>query len=145
MLLSILALAVVIGLIIFGLQLSVRLVTRLMVGELAERLRAGECIVNDQSVPESWLAQPRKRIAALRSAGKSDDEIERAGQAAKAACLRKLDDLIGYFGRTNVTDSPDTKATLLRALSAQRARWAAAPWHAFFDMHTPLPSDNHHD
>jgi hypothetical protein len=130
MLQVILGLALVVGIVAVGMQLAVRWAGKQLTGDLVARLRAGETVVNDEQLPESWLAPYRARITGLRSSGKGESEIAAVGLAAHKHCLSELDKLIRFYEKTNLADSPDTKENLLLAMREQRARWAASSWQA---------------
>lgn len=98
--------------------------------DLSNHLHAGESIVNHERIPEAWLLPYRKRIEAMRQAGKSEQEIESVGLRAQAHCLRELDNLIVYFEKNNLTDGDETRDAVLGAMRSQRDRWERAPWRA---------------
>lgn len=100
---------------------------------LVARLQAGETIVNSKQVPAAWLTPYRKRINAMRAAGKSDAEIARVGLAAQRRCLQRVDDLIEFFDKRRVTASPDVQRMLMTTLRSERERWQTASWQDLLD------------
>jgi hypothetical protein len=128
MLQIIILLAVVIGVVTALTRLTFRWTNGLATRDLSRNLHAGESIVNNDRIPESWLLPYRSQIARLRAAGKSDEEIERVGRAAHKHCLSAFDQLIAFFTKANVTNSADTRQAILTTLRERRDRWAAASW-----------------
>jgi len=124
----ILFISVVAGVVIALMKLAAGWGGEMIRRDIVARLQAGETIVNWGKMPDEWIEPHRRRVAALREAGESQDTIDRAGQAAQASCLRKIDDLLLFFNKTNLADGPDTKEFLLQALRERRARVAAQSW-----------------
>ena len=137
MLQTTLFIAIVIGIVTFLMQMAARWAGGQIGRDVADRLRAGEAIVNHRQVPEPWLLPYRKRIEAMRAAGKSQQEIERVGISARKHCLREIDSLILFFTKTNLMDGPDTRDTVLTTLAEQRACWAGEPWQTLFAAPAP--------
>ena len=135
MLLAIVGVGVVLGLVTFGMYAVMRWGVGIATQELVSRLRAGESIVNDERVPEAWVAPYRTRIAAMRKAGKSQDDIDRVGLKALDYCLRQIDDLIRFYEKANVVDTADTRDVLLEALRDARERWRKQGWRVMLTPH----------
>ena len=130
MLLAIIALGVLIGVVTTGLYIITRWGMNIAMKDIVARLQAGETIVSQESVPEAWVAQYRRRIEAMRKAGKSEEEIERVGLHARDRCLRQIDDLIKFYEKANIVDSSETRDILIGALQEQRKRWLTLGWQA---------------
>jgi hypothetical protein len=78
-----------------------------------QRHTSAEEIVSSGRVPASWRgARPGPPYA--------DD--------ARRVYLRRLDDLIRYFGKAPVFDTEETRQLLLGQLRAARERWERGEW-----------------
>ncbi len=108
-------------------RLARRLALRFSQGVEAN-IRAAESIVNDERVPDAWIAPYCQRIETLRRAVGSEAEIERAGQRGHKDCLRQLDQLVRFFEKTNLVDSAESRHVLLKGLQRQRERWVTGGW-----------------
>ena len=87
-------------------QLGMRWVGKLIGADVETRLRSAQTIVEDHTVPESWIHNYRRRIDTMRSQGKSQKAIDKVGKKALAHCLKQVDDVMFFFTRVNVADSP---------------------------------------
>ena len=102
-------------------------------GNIARNLRAAETIVNDQRIPEDWLAPYRRRVAKARRHASSDAGLSKVGLEIQQECLRRLDKLAEVFKEGSFVDGDDARDLLMAQLRAARRRWAGAPWGYFID------------
>lgn len=141
MLLTVLLLAAVFGFAMFLMGQAVRWTGERFRRDVVTRVRAAETIIEQRHLPDDWLAPYRAKIEALRSAGKSEEDVARVGHNAQAQCLRKIDELMRFFRQVNVTDTPDTRRTILAALQTRRDQWSATPWQELFAPPPPPEED----
>lgn len=132
MLWMILGLGLLMGLTIFLMYVAVRWASAQVTGDLARNLHAGETVVNQQSVPADWSRPHQRRLRKLEAAGAGPADLNAAAEDARAHVLRKLDDLIRFYEKTNVVDSPETRRFLLAALREQHTRWQTLEWRKLF-------------
>ena len=115
---------------------------------IVDKYRAAECVVNEGRVPEAWTGGYRERIAKLRAAGASRDDLEEVGRRAQEHCLRELDALVRVFQTSRAVDSEDTRRVLLDALQQRRDQWATESWEALIEAGLPhsdaCPTDGQH-
>jgi hypothetical protein len=111
--------------------------------DVIAQLQASETIIERRQIPEEWLAPYRAKIEALRSAGRDERDIARVGLKAQANCLHRMDQLILFFRKANVTDTANTKKIILKTLQSRREGLSAAPWQDLFappEAPAPLPA-----
>jgi hypothetical protein len=130
-------LALLVGVVIFLMQIMIRWGTTRLTQEVETRMRAAESIVNHNRLPEAWLRRDRERIAAIRRSGKDQEEIDRVGRKAVASSLRQIDGLIKFFETSPVLDSAESRETLLSSLREKRTLWAAERWQNLVDATNP--------
>ena len=126
--------------VILALYLATRWAGALFTKELTGYLSAGESIVNHQRIPDAWLLSYRRRIAAMRQAGKSEREIEAVGLSAQSRCLHEFDKLIHFFERNNLTDGDETREEVLAAMRIQRDLCERASWLALLSPDQAPPA-----
>jgi hypothetical protein len=124
--------AVVVAVVTISMYLAGEWAGRLFSGGLVANLRAGETIVEENRVPDAWIARYRKKADDMRRAGKPNEDVNKVKQQARERCLKHMDKLILFFEKTNVTDSDETKEQLLWSLRQRRATWAGTSWEIFF-------------
>lgn len=133
LLLAVLLISIGIGALFFLMALAMRWVSGFALRDFSRYLRSAESIVERETLPEEWLASHRRRLARLRQIGKSEQEIDRAGRQAQADILKKIDALLYFFEKANVTDRPETRQTIRQSLQTFRARIVSSAWPALFD------------
>jgi hypothetical protein len=113
-------------------QLIVRWASYQVAHQVEDRIRAAETIINQEAAPEAWLTPFRKKSELVRLNGYTADQVEKLGGSARAACVKKVDDLIRFFGQERYTDSPESRGILLEGLVKARLEWLAMDGRTFY-------------
>ena len=132
--------AVVVAVVTVGMYLAGNWAERLFSRGLVANLKAGETIVEENRLPDAWIRPYRKKIDGMRRAGKKQQDIDKVGRQAQKDWFKKMDDLIVFFQKTNLTDSPDTKEQLLSTLSERRQQWAGMGWEVLLENRASVES-----
>lgn len=130
LLLTILPLALIVGVMLLLMRATMTWVARWAARRAESQFRAIEHIANAGRPPEEWLLPYRQIIEKLHQSGASTDAIERQGRKAQQHCLRRLDQLIHFMKDGSFYDSPESKITVLERMEERRAQWAAQGWQA---------------
>lgn len=135
LILAFLAFVVVFTLLMYGVT---RWASKFVHQQISERLDAIEQIVNQERVPETWLARYRKRAVRLAEAGASEEQIRKLSEIARKRSLANLQELIRFVDARNLADTEATKQLMLRSLREQEARWEdQETWHDLVDLAEP--------
>jgi hypothetical protein len=127
----ILILGIAIGLSTFLFMILARYATRSIAGVVELRMRAAECIVNDERIPPDWLAAYKARRDGFIAKGAGPEELEKLGLKAQKDCLKKINDLLRYYEDDRTVDSTESRMVLLNALQKQKKIWEDAGWEYF--------------
>jgi hypothetical protein len=130
----ILQMVVFVGLTLFIIRLIMRWGAYHISAQVEARFRAVDTIVNQERVPEDWIAPYREKISALRATSDSEQAIERLGHRAQRHCLKKIAALMRFFGQSAFFDTPDSQRETQRLLQNQRERWQAADWRELVSL-----------
>lgn len=108
--------------------------------QISDRLDAIDAIVNDERVPEAWLASYRERAAKLVEAGASEVQIRALSNIARKRCLANIREMIRFVEARSLADTEATKQLMLRTLREQAERWEdESTWHEIVDLTAPPP------
>jgi len=143
-LLILLLVALGFGLILALISLSLLRFKRQAGEQLTIKFQEANKIVNQQQVPEAWLAPFRQQLEKARRSGSPEKTVERVGERAKKHVLKELKSLIQFLENGQFYDSLETRTMLVDALKAQQQAWADHNWQALFETATPssAPHDN---
>ncbi|MBN1246172.1 MAG: hypothetical protein JXC32_00870, partial [Anaerolineae bacterium] len=119
---------------------STRWASRFVQGQISERLDAIDQIVNDEQVPETWLAPYRKRAAKLQEAGATPAQIRALSGIARKRALANIKEMIRFVEQRSLADTETTKQLMLRSFREQQARWEdEGTWHTLVDLTEASP------
>ncbi len=118
-----------------------RWASKFVQGQISDRLDAIGRIVNDETVPEAWLAPYRERASKLVAAGASEAQIRSLANIARKRCVANIEELIRFVEARSLADTEATKQLMLRSLRDQAAQWKDEDaWHQIVDL-TAAPPD----
>jgi hypothetical protein len=106
--------------------LSVWLTGRVSERMISRKHRLLEEIINTGEVPPEWMKRATRPIAKLRGVRGAV-----AGDQAKAACLKQLDDLTVYVERSPFMADDETREVVLERLDHVYEAWASRDAAAF--------------
>jgi hypothetical protein len=102
--------------------------TRTVNQDIERKIRAAETLVNQHQLPEEWLAPHRAKLSGVAARGAGDRRVARVVDAARKDCLQRIDELIQFFKRGLLVDSPKTRDSLVAALQSERRRLEKQEW-----------------
>jgi hypothetical protein len=101
---------------------------RQFVRDVTTKLDDAGHIVNNDSLPGSWVQPFRAQVATIRRTGGSEQKLDRVGKKARRHCLHNLESLIQFFKDKNVTDGEGTRQMILTSLQKKQAWVDTAAW-----------------
>lgn len=108
--------------------------------QLSGRLDAIDWIVNQERVPESWLAPYRKRASRLVASGANPSQIRALSRIARKRCLANIHEMIRFVEGQNIADTEATRQLMLRSLREQAESWKdETTWHELVDLTVDPP------
>lgn len=96
--------------------------------DIQAKIRAAEALVEHHQLPEEWLAPYRAKLSSVRAQGAGDRQAEQIVNAARRDCLQRIDELIRFFQRGSLSDSPKTRDLVVAALQSERRRLEQETW-----------------
>lgn len=136
--LAFLAMVAVFTLITYGVG---RLISAYIQRHIQGRLDALDQIVNEERVPDAWLAPYRSRASRLRRSGAGENRIRNLEKAARKKCLRQIEELRQYAIGSGVADTDETKRLIEMSLKEQARRWRDdVTWHELVALTQPEPT-----
>lgn len=103
--------------------------------QITERLEAIDQIVNEEQVPNVWLATYRQQARKLEEGGATQAQIHALSGVARKRCLANIHELIRFVESRKLTDTEATQQLMLRSLREQALRWEdEAIWHELVDL-----------
>jgi hypothetical protein len=102
--------------------------TRTVTRDIHAKIRAAEMLVEHHQLPEEWLAPYRAKLSSIQMPGAGDQEVAQVVEAARNDCLQRIDELIELFKEGSLTDTPETRDSVVAALQSERCRLEEEAW-----------------
>ena len=95
-----------------------------IVGNIAKKNHgAAETMVEEQRVPEEWIAELREKILTAGQLPMEHRLKKRLAKKMRRRVLKRIKGIKGYFSNAPVFESPEAKEIVFAAIEEQENRW----------------------